>query len=248
MKEEEFYSPTLYAVSYMVRKLIFIRTSSLLLSLWTGQGRAHSPRSRLIGHSSMCALTAGSRRGADEFVCFHAMRVSPMRALEDGVGGTKPSATDEPSCMRAIMAVSSTTPRRSCRVSIQTNLVRIAHGCSCDDPRPWTAVRCTFSRTVSLACASTRSPQRADDRMTSMIRTSPTHRPEWSCREPPQTNLIRIAHRRFFDDPRPWMAIQCVVSRTVSLACTSACSFGHPQGRTAKPLCTVTLADARERS
>lgn len=188
MKEEEFYSPTLYAVSYMVRKLIFIRTSSLLLSLWTGQGRAHSPRSRLIGHSSMCALTAGSRRGADEFVCFHAMRVSPMRALEDGVGGTKPSATDEPSCMRAIMAVSSTTPRRSCRVSIQTNLVRIAHGCSCDDPRPWMAVRCTFSRTVSLACASTRSPQRADDRMTSMIRTSPTHRPEWSCREPPQTS------------------------------------------------------------
>ena len=162
----------------MARKLNFIRTSSLLLSLWTGQERAHSPQSRLIGHPSMCALTAGSWRGADEFACFHAMKVRPMRGLDDGIAGTKPSATNQPSCMRAIMAVSSTTLRRSCRESMQTNLVRIAHRCSCDDPRPWMAIRCTLSRRVSLACASTRSVQRADDRTTSMIRTSPPHRPE----------------------------------------------------------------------
>ena len=100
----------------------------------------------------MCALTVSSRRGTDEFACFHALRVRPMRGLEDDTGCIHESAPDEPSCMRAIMAVSSTTPRRSCRESMQTNLVRIAHRCSCDDPRPWMAVRCTLSQRVSLAC------------------------------------------------------------------------------------------------
>ena len=63
-----------------------------------------------------------------------------MRAAEDGIAGTKQGATDEPSFMRAIMAVSSTTPRRSCRESLQTILVRIAYRCSLDDPRLWMAV------------------------------------------------------------------------------------------------------------
>ena len=71
-----------------------------------------------------------------------------MRAAEDGIAGTRQSAAYGPSCMRALIAVSSTTPRRPCREPLQTDLVRIAYRCSLDDPRLWMVIRCTVSRTV----------------------------------------------------------------------------------------------------
>ena len=72
----------------------------------------------------------------------------PMHAAEDGIVGIHESATDGPSCMRAIIAVASTTPRRRCREPLQTNLVRIAHRVSCDEPWLWMVVRCAAPRMV----------------------------------------------------------------------------------------------------
>ena len=42
-----------------------------------------------------------------------------MRAAEDGIAGTRQSAAYGPSCMRALIAVSSTMPRRESRCSCQ---------------------------------------------------------------------------------------------------------------------------------
>ena len=71
-----------------------------------------------------------------------------MRAAEDDICGRLECVAYGPSCMRALIAVSSTTPRRPCREPLQTDLVRIAYRCSLDDPRLWMVIRCTVSRTV----------------------------------------------------------------------------------------------------